>query len=566
MRPRIILSIILLLSLFLNIVGITWGLPDRWNVDESVASVLKMAYDKKITPENDITHPTFYYFFLIVFLGFFILLLKLTGYPLYLAASSSAVSWVNFASSDPFLASSLYIIARMLSAILGVATVFTVYLIAKKIYSKKVGLFSALILALSIGFIVDSHYAKSSSLVGLLSVLTVYFCIRAVYNGKFRRDFLIASFLAGLSLATKFNGGILILPLITTYLYNYTSNYPFTHKSIIYFLKHLKTLVNSKIVISAIGIYILGFFIGFPGFFLNFTKYHSGLRFYEKHYFIGYLSPGLRALDFLKSAGSYFYRLIDIYGISLFLIVFAGLIAVSKDKNQGKKIILSLVIPYFLIISSIQITKQPIAKYIILIVPFLAIFGGLFLNKLTESRRVPNGIKYLFFLLVLFFSFRHIAYTENIFLKNDIRYIATEWIDKNIPYGASIEIFSELDWYFSSRLLRKYNVVFFGTDSKSATNKSQFRVWIDQEKVKEYFRWLNIKGPQSEYLILSSMDFIDEMFKNLKQVERAAFLKNLMSGKWDYRVVKKISYDNRPIFSHIIDYTPRYVLIFKHVR
>lgn len=563
MKPRIILLIILLLSLSLNIVGITWGLPDRWNVDESVAAVLKMAYERKITPENDIWHPTFYYFFLGIFLGLFILFLKIVGYPLGLVVSSAAVSWINFANSDPFLASSLYIIARMLSAILGVATVSIVYLIAGKIYSKKVGLFSALTLALSIGFIVDSHYAKSSSLISFLSVLTVYFCIKAAYNGNFKRHFLIASFLGGLSLATKFNGGILLSPLIITYFYNYTTNHPLNHRSPMHFLKYIKILLGSKILMSAIGIYILGFFIGFPGFFLNFMKYLPGLIFYEKNYFVGYLPPGLRILDFLKSMGLYLYRLIDVYGIFLFLIVFAGLVTTVKDKNQGKKIILSVVIPYFIIISSIQMTMQPIAKYIILIVPFLAIFAGFFLNKLAESKRIPNGIKYLLFLLLLFFSFRHIVYTEGIFLKNDIRYLATEWIDKNIPSGASIEVFSELDWYFSSRLLKKYNLVFFGTNSDNTANRSQFKIWTEQEKIKDYFKELNIGGPQSDYLVISSVDFADTIIKNFRQKERALFLDNLIKGKWSYRMIKKISYDPEPVFSHIIDYTPIYILVFR---
>ena len=563
MKTGAILSIILLLSFFLNTLGITWGLPDRWNVDESVANVLKMAYNRQIMPEKDVTHPTFYYFFLIVFLAFYFLLLKFTGYPLYLAASSASVSWINFANTDPFLASSLYIIARTLSAILGVATVFVVYLIAKKIYSKRVGLFSALILALSAGFIEDSHYAKSSILVNFLSVLTVYFCIKAVWDGKFRKNFLIASFLAGLSLATKFNGGILILPLIATYLYNN----PYSYNSGVSYVKYIKELICSKIVISSMGLYLFGFAIGFPSIFLHAARYLSGFNYsYKENYFIGNLSFGQRVVDLLTCSIAYSFKIINIYGIFLSFIVFAGLIITIRNRNRGKTIILSLIIPYFLIISSIQIIEQPVAKYVILLIPFLSIFGGLFVNKLTESKRIPNGLKYLFFLFILLFSLRHIAYTEKIFLKNDIRYITTEWIDKNIPYGASIEIFSELDWYFSSRLLRKYNVLFFGTDSKSATNRSQFRVWTDQEKVKEYFRGLNIKGPQSDYLILSSVDFIDVIFKNLKQEERAAFLNNLMSGKWDYRVVKEISYDNRPIFSHIIDYTPRYILIFKHVR
>lgn len=563
MSTRTVLLLIILLSLSLNIIGITWGLPDRWNVDEAVASALKMAYSKQIMPENDLTHPTFYHFFLIVFLGLYLLVLKVTGYPLYAAASSAAVSWIKFANTDPFLASSLYIVARILSGILGAAMVFVIYLIAKKIYNKRVGLFSALILALSAGFIADNHYAKSSALVNFLSVLTVYFCIKAVYNSKFKKDFFVASFLGGLALATKFNGGILILPLITAYVYFYTANYPYSCNSALDCAKYIKNLISSKIAICSLGFYFLGFFIGFPAIFLHAARYIPGLNLYKENYLIGHLSVGSRIFDLLKAVFGYIYMITNIYGVSLSLMIFAGLFMALKNKNRGKVIILSLAVPYFFIMASIQMLKLPNPKYIILIISFLSISGGLFTNWLIRTRKIPKVLTYLFLSFVLIFSFKHLVSTEMIFLKDDIRYSATNWIESNVPQGATIEIFSELDWNFSSRLLKKYNVLFFGTDSKNEGEANRFKAWLDKEKVKEYFRSLNDSGPKSDYLILSSVDFVDDIFKNIREKERTFFLNNLLKGKWGYKLVKKISYDNRNIFSHIIDYTPTYILILK---
>ncbi|MDP3732094.1 MAG: glycosyltransferase family 39 protein [Candidatus Omnitrophota bacterium] len=563
MKDKTIVAGIILLSLCLNVVGITWGLPDRWNVDEVVASALKMAHNRQITPEGDTTHPTFYHFFLMVFLGLYILFLKFTGYPLSAAVSSASVSWINFVNTDPFLASSLYIVARTVSALLGAGMVFIVYLITKRIYGRRAGLFSALILTLSAGFIADNHYAKSSALVNFLSVFAVYFCIKAVYDDKFRRDFLIASLLGGLALATKFNGGIVVLPLITAYLYHYAASHPYNNSSVSYCLKYIRNLISSGMVLRSLIFYLLGFFIGFPAIFLHFARYVPSFIFYKKNYFIGYSSFGVRIINFLHNIIAYIHLIADMYGVFLFLIVFYGLVIAIRNKNQGKSIILSLIIPYFLIMSSSQILKYPNAKYIILIIPFLSIFGGLFVNRLIESQKIARGLKYLFLSAGLTLSFIYAASTEMIFIKEDIRYLTTRWIEENIPHDSSIEIFSELDWYFSSRLLKEYNVVFFGTDSKNAANTSQFKVWNDDEKVKEYFRELNIKGPKSDFLILSSVDFIEDIFKNLREEERTIFLNNLIKGKWGYAEIKRISYDDKAIFSHIIDYTPRYILILK---
>ena len=72
-RESKILIAILLLSIFLNILGVNWGLPDRWNVDEPVAAALKMAYNKQLIPVDDPYHPTFYHFFLIFFMVFLLI-------------------------------------------------------------------------------------------------------------------------------------------------------------------------------------------------------------------------------------------------------------------------------------------------------------------------------------------------------------------------------------------------------------------------------------------------------------------------------------------------------------
>ncbi len=42
MKNKYILAFILLLSLFLGIIGIDWGLPDIWTSDELMGSVLAM--------------------------------------------------------------------------------------------------------------------------------------------------------------------------------------------------------------------------------------------------------------------------------------------------------------------------------------------------------------------------------------------------------------------------------------------------------------------------------------------------------------------------------------------
>ena len=57
-----ILAFILFLYFTLTVYGITWGLPDRWNVDEQVAKTLRLIHSKSPLTLVDETHPQFYNF------------------------------------------------------------------------------------------------------------------------------------------------------------------------------------------------------------------------------------------------------------------------------------------------------------------------------------------------------------------------------------------------------------------------------------------------------------------------------------------------------------------------
>ena len=58
-KPHLLI-VILAISLFLNVYGLKWGLPDRWSPDEHVARTLRMIGEKKITSSGDFGHPNFY--------------------------------------------------------------------------------------------------------------------------------------------------------------------------------------------------------------------------------------------------------------------------------------------------------------------------------------------------------------------------------------------------------------------------------------------------------------------------------------------------------------------------
>jgi len=216
-RIGILIVVILLVSFFLNAFGISWGLPYRWNVDEDVNLSLRLIGEKTIFTK-DTMHPPFYRYVLAVVMVPYLLFMKLIGFDFVSLNNSASVSWLKVVRDFPDFANGIFLYARLFSAFLGIFTVFLVYLIGKNIDSKRLGLFSALTLALTQGFVAVNHFAKTTALVNFLSVLAVYLCIKALKNkSKSFRSIGFAAFVVGLTIGTKYNAAILCLPIFLTY-------------------------------------------------------------------------------------------------------------------------------------------------------------------------------------------------------------------------------------------------------------------------------------------------------------------------------------------------------------
>lgn len=105
------------------------------------------------------------------------------------------------------------LIGRYLSALFDIATIFFLFLIAKRLYGKKVGLLAAALMSLSVLDIQLSHFYTVDTFANLFVVGTIYFVLRANESGRWL-DHALTGLLFGLGLASKLNVIILIVPII----------------------------------------------------------------------------------------------------------------------------------------------------------------------------------------------------------------------------------------------------------------------------------------------------------------------------------------------------------------
>lgn len=100
---------------------------------------------------------------------------------------------------------------RLFSALVGTVSIFVIYKLGKLLFNKNIGLTAALILATSVFQVKYSQEVRAYALMGLLSMLSVYFFVRLLLNNgdiKYSLGYLVSSFLL---VYTHYFGSLIIV-------------------------------------------------------------------------------------------------------------------------------------------------------------------------------------------------------------------------------------------------------------------------------------------------------------------------------------------------------------------
>ena len=550
-KTTVALIIILCINLFLSVYGINWGLPNRWCVDEQVANTLRLISSKSIFTVVDIGHPTFYNLILAIFILPYLLFLKIIGYNFSLVQSAASVSWIKLTEVDPGFATNVYILSRLLSALLNLASILMVYKIGRLIYkAKEIPLISALILAVSMGFIETGHFAKSTSLVIFLLLLVNFYVFKGL-SENFKKNFYIASFLSGLAITTKFDGGLAIIYLAIGF--------------IIYLWKNKIKLNYFSFLSICLFLFSLGFIIGWSSIFVNFDKYRI---IEEKAIYIPDFNWQLLSI-ILERTVEYFIHIICMFGPPLSIFIFAGIIyeVYTWKKNMPYFLIfISMLLPYF-IIALVFFTRYPGAytKFVIHSLPIFSLWGGAFIYNFIRSGFVSRRLKFLCIAFTFVFSIIYVLRADAVFTKYDTRYISSKWILANISTQATIEHFQEVDLLFSAAILRTHHIIFNGRDSQDYKNKNFYK-FDNPDIVNKYREKLNSEGTKSDYLVVAmGKDFLSSSYLQTEK-DKQIFFYRLVDGKVrNYKLIKRLEFKESLLWNPRPAYTAPIICIYKRV-
>jgi len=431
-KSLVILLIILVCSLIIRLVGLSYGLPNLYVVDEAQvvldgARFHPSLFFKPLT--YSVYGPLMSYlinFFLLVYGLILLIVGKISnGTDLYLLFETN---------KTPF-----FLIARSISLILQLITIYLIYRLVVKFYkSKVVGLFASLFLTFLPSYLSFGRIAEPESLMALLCTLAIWFSYKVINRGK-TIDYISLGFLVGLAISTKYNAYLFVfLIMLSHFLFSLKQN------------KWIKVLFFSKNFYLSLCLVGVGIFIGHPH--LWFKTGEIGKALIENPDKIitiiypsySYATSALRTGWMGKETQESFFWLFKAIVInegSFGLLVYAGVVYALLKHKAIDIILVTLFLLYFFVLSTYTKIGNDI-HYLFPIFPVFAVLVGRFLGEVFSVIK----LKYRWVYLLLLFIFFFLPTIKNDLLKAceltelDTRSVARDWVESNIEQGAKLAV------------------------------------------------------------------------------------------------------------------------------
>jgi hypothetical protein len=329
-----------------------------------------------------------------------------------------------------------YLAARMVSLLAGLGVVIMAYMLARRLGNQRQALFTAAVTAVTPMLVDNAHYATPDSLLALMVTLALYLLVRAydqwpsdtlwAYGG--------AAFVCGLATSTKYNGAVLLVPLLLVPLLR---------------VHHLDGWLRARVLAGPLA-FLLGFFAATPYAWLNIPLFLQwagyALRLYN--------APGQATA--IPSWQWHLTYLATSREAPIFILGALGFCLSWRTWRNRSILINGFALIYILAIIA-QTNRQ--ARMWLPLAPIVAAWAGLFLDWLAVRLRhrwakglIPRPqapghdwrsilpVKAMAFLpsllLIppLFFSAR----LANSLATPDVRTATAQWIETHIPPGTPV--------------------------------------------------------------------------------------------------------------------------------
>lgn len=531
-RHKMVLCLILLTSFILNVLGIWYTTPRCAFPDEEsyITRALEVGY---LTLTNGPIKGLYSYAFpksfgpttiyIAIPMGMYIVSTIITGeFSKIIDAAPAIHHRADFYAQLPdHILTNLIISARLTSAIFGTATIFIVYLVGREIWNEKKALIPSIILTFSAGFVNLAHQVEETTPMIFFLALTFLFLIRYFRSGE-NKLFIYSCIAAGLAIATKFNAGIILIPILATC---------FLRK------RNLRKCILSKELYTGLLGMIVVFLIFRIEVILDFYTFSHYVIFetlgkfsgeFRQEYGLGTSLTPVWILQMLNLANG--------FGLPMFLLFVMSTIFTLLRRNRIELLLaLAFILPYLTVISMWSVAPF---HFIVPVLPFAAL---VVCNLIIESCRNSKHARVLsvVFTLIILHAAMYTLKGDLEFL-HDSRDVATKWIEENIPKGAVVETYT-LSLTKIPRLPEDvkltgyYEHVKIYDDPFNITNPAQY-IQMERNYTVNYMYQVCKRKP--DYIIVSSWDYAGLFLSSSPFKERKIFYEKLLQGKMcSYKIV-----------------------------
>ncbi len=407
--PKALWAIFLVAALA-RVWGTWYGYPDVIHPDEH--HIVGRALLMLKAPAHDLNPHFFEYPSLYLYLN--ALLYLVAGFFLILFGAINGMSELYLYAQEHLFF--FHLLGRLLSASLGLATIYYTYVCARRLWGQTVALLSAWFLTVSYSHFTDSHFVATD----VPSTFFVMWCFALALSAWQQQQFsklYLAAFVAGLAASVKYPTGLALIAVYGAGINLCRATAANEHKAFF-----------PKLFFKLSAIAAAGFLAGTPYAVLDFKAFAAGLISQMLHSRLGHL--GVEESGFW----GYFTALEPSGGIGALLVLAAlGGLLLSVWRPQARTWLLLCFPAFFYLLLGRSALK--VDRYLIPMLPFLCTYVAIFVDRTASGLRARLAPRWSLLLLMLALSawpLIHIAKWCWIITQPDTRREAALWIEHNI--------------------------------------------------------------------------------------------------------------------------------------
>lgn len=420
-RESILLGIILLIALLVRIWRVNYDLPYIYNPDEPLYVIISQNIFKTgdLNPHFFNYPSLFFYINALAYVPYYLVgkLLGVFHTPSNILPPISLAMGVTLAQMPTTV-----LLGRIVTICFGVGTVGLTYFVGKRITGRtSVGVLASLMAAISPTNVWHSRLITPDTFVTFFLLASFLASILVYQQGK-TWQYAVAGICVGLTASSKYNGGLIVLPLLLAHFLNYG-----------------KAGFKQPKLYLALLLCGIGFLATTPYAIFDSAKFLNDLKFEAQHYSTGHAGMEGNAL------GWYLHYMWQTAGV---IYILAALEILRGVYSRSKEIFLLSIFPivYFVFISSFAVRND---RTSLPLTPFLFLLAASFLvHLMSKANELQSKAlrKFAIFTIACLSLASLIlptskTLTDTIRLTTpDSRETARIWINNNLPTGAKIAL------------------------------------------------------------------------------------------------------------------------------